>query len=211
MIYLVAGNSALFVQSEFDIGERCRGLRGPLQIFAAHPLNANRFSHRLGQDYGVIFRARIAAVGAPVVPCSGMRVNDDLIGRGAEHRGNFAAKGLRILIVRVNVHGAVGFYVCDRHGRAYGRMLHEGKVISSREFLVRRGERRRYITLCGAAFGNLRGGPVAIFAERIVELFVTRQAFPFRVLPSPLQTGSVLRDGPRSQTARVCTPFREFP
>jgi len=77
-------------------------LGGPLQIFGTHPLNANGLSNSLRKDYGVVFRARVAAIGAAVVPCSGMRVNDDVIGRGAKHGGNFAAKRLRILIVSMN-------------------------------------------------------------------------------------------------------------
>ena len=129
MIYLVASDSAFFVESEFDIGESSRGLRGPLQIFGTHPLNAHRLSNSLGQDYGVVFCARVAAVGAAVVPCSGMRVNDDVIGRGAEHRGDFAAQGLGILIVRVNVDCAVGIDVCNGYRGTDGSMLHEGKVI----------------------------------------------------------------------------------
>ncbi len=113
MIYLVASDSSFFVESEFDVGESSRGLRGPLQIFGSHPLNANRFSNRLGQNYGVVFRARVAAVGAAVVPCSGMCVNDDVIRRDAEHRGDFAAQGLGILIMCVEVDCAVGLDVCN--------------------------------------------------------------------------------------------------
>ena len=134
MIDLVAGDSAFFVEREFDIGERSRGLRGPLQIFGTHPLNANGLSNSLRQDYGVVFRARVAAVGAAVVPRSRMRVNDDVIGRGAKHHGNFAAKRLRILVVCVNVHCAVGLHVGDGHRGADGCVLHEGKVIGGGEF-----------------------------------------------------------------------------
>ena len=80
MIDLVARDPAFIVESEFDIREGGRGLRGPLQVFGAHPLNAHGLSNRLGQDNRVVFRARVAAVGAAIVPCSGIRVNDDLSG-----------------------------------------------------------------------------------------------------------------------------------
>ena len=96
VVDLVAGDSAFFIEREFDIGESSRGLSGPLQIFGTHPLNANGLSNSLRQDYGVVFRSRVAAVRAAVVPCSRMRVNNDVIGRGAKHHGNFAAKRLRI-------------------------------------------------------------------------------------------------------------------
>ena len=179
VVDLVAGDSAFFIEREFDIGESSRGLSGPLQIFGTHPLNANGLSNSLRQDYGVVFRSRVAAVRAAVVPCSRMRVNNDVIGRGAKHDGNFAPKRLRILVVGMDMHCSVWVHVGNGHRGADGCMLHEGKVICCGEFFLSAGERGRHIALCGAAFCNLRSGPIGFLTERIVKLFVAGEAFPF--------------------------------
>ena len=52
-------------------------------------------------------------------------------------------------------------------------------MIRGGEPFLRGGERGRHIAFVGGAFCNLRGGPIGFFAKRIVEFFVTGQAFPF--------------------------------
>ena len=46
-------------------------------------------------------------------------------------------------------------------------------------FFVSSGERGGHIAFGGVAFCNLRGGPIGFLAERIVELVVAGEAFPF--------------------------------
>ena len=77
VVDLVAGRFLPFSsRAEFDIGESSGRLRGPLQIFGAHPLHANGFANGLRQDHGFVFGASVAAVGSTVVACSGIGVND---------------------------------------------------------------------------------------------------------------------------------------
>src|SRR5215467_60699 len=134
MVELVADDFALFIELDFDISESGGRLRGPLKILGTHPLDANGFADGLREDYGFIFRASIASVRSAVMPRSGMSVNNDEIGRDAKHHGDFTAKRLRVLIVRMNVNRSIGLHIRNGHGSANGRVLHERKLVGGGKF-----------------------------------------------------------------------------
>ena len=100
VIDLVAGDLSFFVECDFDIGESGGGLRGPLEILGTHPLHAHRLADSLRKNHGFVFGASVAAVGSAVVAGSRIRVHDDVIGRGAEHRARFRRAS------------ACGFWLC---------------------------------------------------------------------------------------------------
>ena len=124
VVDLIGDDFALFIDGQFNIGESSGRLRGPLQIFGAHPLHAHRFADGLRQDHRLIFRAGVPAVRSSIVAGAGIRVHDHMIGRGAEHHGNFAPKRLGILVVGVDVHRAVRLDIGNGHRRADRRVLH---------------------------------------------------------------------------------------
>ena len=57
VVDLVARDSAVFVEAEFDIGKGSGRLRGPLQIFGAHPLTHERVCQRLATRLRLRLRA----------------------------------------------------------------------------------------------------------------------------------------------------------
>ena len=101
-------------------------------------------------------------------------MHDHVIGRGAEHHRNFASKLLWILIMRVDVHGAIGFDISDGHGWANRCMLHVRELICGGKLLVSRREHGADVTFARIALRNRRSGPVRLFSKVLVEFCAAR-------------------------------------
>jgi len=112
-------------------------LSGPLEVVVAHSLDADRLADRVRQNDSFVFGTRVAAVGAPIVTGSGVRVNGDLIGRDTEHLRDFGTEGLCVLGARMNVDAAVRAEIANGHGWPDGSMFEIGALVSGFELLRR--------------------------------------------------------------------------
>ena len=92
-----------------------------------------------------------------VVSRAGIGMHDHMIDGRPEHRRDFAAQRLRILIMHVDVHRAVSLDIRNGHGRANGRVLHVGQLIGGGKFLVSRGQRGTRVPFILFALGDRRG------------------------------------------------------
>ncbi len=125
----------------------------------------------LRQNHRLVFRAGVSAVGPSVMAWAGVGMHDHVVGCSSKHQRDFSAKLLWILVVRVDVHRAIGFDVSNSHSRADRRVLHVGHLIGGGMLLACRRERRRHITFVYASVCDRSASPIGFLPKVFVELF----------------------------------------
>ncbi len=157
-------------------------MRRPLKIFLAHPLHSNRLPDRLRQNDRFVFGSGISAVRAAIMSGSGERANHNLSTESREHVRYPGAQRLRVLRVRVDVHGPIGTNVGDRHRRPDRRVLQEGTLVPGRKLLGR--TRKCGSHVAARLLTRLDGSrfPIRILFQKLEEPRVAGKSLPLRPL-----------------------------
>ena len=106
---------------------------------------------------------------------SGKGTHHNAIYRRGEHPRNLRAQGLRVLRVRVDVHGPIGTNVRYSHRWSDRSVLQKRKLVSRRMFLSRFRERGSHVTV--RLLARLGGCclPVRIFFQELEQPLLSRQ------------------------------------